>query len=579
MNHKLLFPLAILALAPLSKAAPDQEQVRESAAKAVRLMQSSMADFTPKAPCASCHHNIFPTWVLKDIQRRGVPVNEQQRKEVAIRSFSYLKDVDRAIQGTFYVDPVMENAENLAFGKEMGIEPSVTTALHTRRMASLQKADGRFATFDGRPPQSYSSFMITALAVRTMNQYLPASMAEEKDARIERARAWLATAPVVSTEDSSYRVMGLVWASASRAEIGAAADDLLSRQNADGGWAQTSSRKSDAYATGEAMYALKLAGASRQAYNRGVQFLLDTQLQDGSWLVETRLHEVAQISPPKMETGFPHGPSQITSMFGTTWAVYALSLALPEQPHAELQLAEVHATAEPWVEIAAFGTLEQLSGVDTAAHTKLGSTPLMVAANDVSKTVALLARGADIAAKAKSGHTALSVSATYGGAAPVMRQLVAAGASAKPEKGVEYNSNPLVFVDFADDAEAAAILLDAGASMHQPMMLQGLVQMTPLTGAVQMNATAVLKEYLKRGADPNTVEEVPLLSRAVIANRPEAAKILIEAGADPDAVDRYGWTPLQHVQGVEHDVDQMSALIREASEARRTKVSGGGAAQ
>lgn len=579
MKHKLLFPLAILALAPLSKAAPDQESVRESAAKAVRLMQSSMADFTPKAPCASCHHNIFPVWVLKEIQKYGVPVDEQQRKEVAVRSFSYLKDADRAIQGTFYVDPVMENAENLAFGSEMGIQPSVTTALHTRRMASLQKADGRFATFDARPPQSYSSFMITALAVRTMNQYLPASLAEEKDARVEKARKWLASAPVASTEDSSYRVMGLVWAGASRPEIENAASELLSRQNADGGWSQTPARKSDAYATGEAMYALKLAAASAASYDRGVRFLLDTQLQDGSWLVETRLHEVAQISPPKMETGFPHGASQITSMFGTTWAVYALSLALPEQAVAAPKFPEVHAAAESWVEIAAFGTLAQLNGVDPAAHTKLGSTPLMVVTNDVSKTVSLLARGADVAAKAKSGHTALSVSATYGAAASVMRQLVAAGASAKPEKGVEYNSNPLVFVDFADDAEAAAILLDAGASMHQPMMLQGLVRMTPLTGAVQMNATAVLKEYLNRGADPNTVEEVSLLSRAVIANRPEVAKMLIEAGADPDVVDRYGWTPLQHVQGVEHDVDQMSALIRGASEAKAIKTSGGGAAQ
>src|SRR5262249_6711884 len=156
------------------------------------------------------------------------------------------------------VDPVMENAENLAFGPEMGIRPSVTTAFHTRRMASLQKTDGRFATFDSRPPQSYSSFMITALAVRTMNHYLPASMAEEKDARVEKARAWLASAPVESTEDASYRVMGLVWAGASRAEIAAAASELLSRQNGDGGWAQTPVRKSDAYATGEAMYALKL---------------------------------------------------------------------------------------------------------------------------------------------------------------------------------------------------------------------------------------------------------------------------------------------------------------------------------
>jgi ankyrin repeat protein len=368
-----------------------------------------------------------------------------------------------------------------------------------------------------------------------------------------------------------------VWAEAPRRQIESAVSDLLSRQNADGGWAQLPVRKSDAYATGEALYALKQSNNAPQTYDRGVRFLIDTQLQDGSWLVETRLHEVAHISPPKMETGFPHGPNQIMSMYGTTWAVAALSLALPEQTYSAPEFPEIHATAESWVDIAAFGTLDELKGVDPASHTALGSTPLMVVVNDAAKTAALIERGADVTAKAKSGQTALAVSATLGGAATVMRLLVAAGASAVPQRGVEFNSNPLVYVGFSDDPEAAAILLDAGASMHQPMVLQGLVRTTPLTAAVQTNAARVLREYLKRGADPNTVEEVPLLTRAVIANRSELAKILIEAGADPDVVDQYGWTPLQHVQGVEHDVDLTSSLIRSASEAKRSTISGGGA--
>ena len=200
----------------------------------------------------------------------------------------------------------------------------------------------------------------------------------------------------------------------------------------------------------------------------------------------------------------------------------------------------------------------------------------MVVANDAAKTAALIERGADVTAKANSGQTALSVSATLGGATPAMRLLVAAGASAVPQKGVEFNSNPLVYVGFSNDPEAAAILLDSGASMHQPMMLQGLVPAMPLTEAVETNAADVLKEYLKRGADPNTVDEVPLLTRAIISNRPEIAKILIQAGADPDVVDRYGWTPLRHVQGIEQDADLMSSLIRSASEAKRSKTAGGG---
>ena len=42
---------------------------------------------------------------------------------------------------------------------------------------------------------------------------------------------------------------------------------------------------SDAYATGEALVALEQAGfgLSDPAFRRGVEFLLRTQLQDGSW--------------------------------------------------------------------------------------------------------------------------------------------------------------------------------------------------------------------------------------------------------------------------------------------------------
>ena len=48
---------------------------------------------------------------------------------------------------------------------------------------------------------------------------------------------------------------------------------------------------SDAYATGEALVALRESGASQpadRAYRKGIEFLLRTQIEDGSWIVETR---------------------------------------------------------------------------------------------------------------------------------------------------------------------------------------------------------------------------------------------------------------------------------------------------
>jgi squalene cyclase len=83
--------------------------------------------------------------------------------------------------------------------------------------------------------------------------------------------------------------------------------------------------QSDAYATGEALVALSEAGmASRNpVYRRGVEFLLKTQLADGSWFVQTRSHQT-QIY---FESGFPHGRSQFISAAATNWATRALILS------------------------------------------------------------------------------------------------------------------------------------------------------------------------------------------------------------------------------------------------------------
>ena len=109
------------------------------------------------------------------------------------------------------------------------------------------------------------------------------------------------------------------------------ARELASQQRPDGGWAQTPTRQSDAYATGEALVALRRAGVdpADPAYQRGLRFLLETQLPDGTWHVETRLHEPDMVSPPYFETGFPHGADQIISCMATAWAVTALAEALP----------------------------------------------------------------------------------------------------------------------------------------------------------------------------------------------------------------------------------------------------------
>ncbi|HEY2154699.1 MAG TPA: hypothetical protein VGH33_03650 [Isosphaeraceae bacterium] len=70
-----------------------------------------------------------------------------------------------------------------------------------------------------------------------------------------------------------------------------AIDELLALQRADGGWSQTVPEwKSDAFATGQTLYVLSLAGytAERPEIKRGIDFLVATQTSDGSWPMISR---------------------------------------------------------------------------------------------------------------------------------------------------------------------------------------------------------------------------------------------------------------------------------------------------
>lgn len=129
--------------------------------------------------------------------------------------------------------------------------------------------------------------------------------------------------------DRAFQLLGLAWAGVKtdREMITKAARALIAEQQPDGGWSQLPALASDAYATGQALVALRHSGAiamTDPVYRRGISFLLKTQLADGSWYIRRR----AVPLQPYFEGGFPHGPDQWISVAGTNWATMALALAI-----------------------------------------------------------------------------------------------------------------------------------------------------------------------------------------------------------------------------------------------------------
>ena len=112
---------------------------------------------------------------------------------------------------------------------------------------------------------------------------------------------------------ASAQVSGPRWSGAPIDVIQPAARDLLAIQKDDGGWAQLETMASDAHATGEALV----------AFRKGLEFLLRTQIDDGSLVVETRAVPIQAC----FESGFSYGVNQWVSAAATGWATTALALA------------------------------------------------------------------------------------------------------------------------------------------------------------------------------------------------------------------------------------------------------------
>jgi squalene cyclase len=108
--------------------------------------------------------------------------------------------------------------------------------------------------------------------------------------------------------------------------VRATVDELLKLQQPDGGWRQNAEMASDAFATGQALYALALAGqsADRPEVQRGIRFLVDTQKPDGSWPMTSR-------STPDGSPGSAKLLTPITCSAGS-WATLGLARLVPKRP-------------------------------------------------------------------------------------------------------------------------------------------------------------------------------------------------------------------------------------------------------
>jgi squalene cyclase len=318
-----------LLLAPITavRAQPEPIAIRAAAMRSLKLLESSAAKYTEHRQCFSCHHQALPTLAFTTAKARGFDIDEKAL----------------AHQLKFTVDFLTKNRANYLKGKGQGGQADTagyalfalhaggwnadeTTAAVVEYLLRRDTERGYWQVTSQRPPTEASSFTTTYLALAGLKHFGVDEKKQDIEARFEKTRDWLLKTKPKDTEDRVFRLRALKLSGTDDQAIKTAADELVKAQRNDGGWSQIDTLDSDAYATGTVLTALHQVGGMKtndKVYGRGVQFLLDTQKDDGSWFIRSRSKPFQLY----FESGFPHTKDQWISCAGTSWATVALTLA------------------------------------------------------------------------------------------------------------------------------------------------------------------------------------------------------------------------------------------------------------
>jgi ankyrin repeat protein len=316
----------------------DDSTVIAAAEKALAALQataaSSRAAFlrhVSKQDCISCHQQYLPMAAVGHARNRSIRFDQEADRElidVVVNTKSRYENRELIAQTIFHPDDAHGFGYELLGLAAEAVLPSAVTDGVVHHLVTIQALDGRWITGISRPPIESSDVTATALAIRALKSYGWQGRKEEFAASIEHARRWLRTVKPQRNEEASFQLLGLHWAGEPAETMPALIESLRDQQRKDGGWAQFSTLESDAYATGEALYALAQFlkdPMSDPAWRRGLRFLLETQEEDGTWHVARR----AFPFQPTMKSGFPHHRDSWISAAATSWAVLALTYAAP----------------------------------------------------------------------------------------------------------------------------------------------------------------------------------------------------------------------------------------------------------
>lgn len=318
------YVLAILALAILAvdaRAGDPDSDVKAAINRGLSFLAKDSTDWRKSKKCFECHHAPFTIWALNEGKKHGYVVDEDVLTETTSWVLGedslarLLKEPPDQKEIVFNEAPLF-----LALGVEAGETRDTQDGLKKllTSVVNDQQTDGSWKRVNESRPILSSPDTLTTLAILALTAPGAPDLGPEGKAAQERALQWLSTAkPDDELQPTVLRL--ILWRRLGRPE----ADwkplerQLRDLQREDGGWGQTPLANSDAYATGQALYALAEAGVAKDdaIVRRAQTFLQKSQREDGSWEMSSR----AIMANGKVATKFE--PITHTA---SAWAVMGL---------------------------------------------------------------------------------------------------------------------------------------------------------------------------------------------------------------------------------------------------------------
>ncbi len=296
--------IAPLVLAFLLVQAPEPDPVRRAAERSLPFIEKGGLDWMREKKCASCHHVTFMVWSHREALDRGLDVDARKLEEWTKWALDFSlgsknKEGKRNGGGLDTMAQVIlsrpAKADVAPYGELADLIRS------ERKQEGHWEAGGQLPS--QRRPKEESHEVSSMWVLHSLR-----SLGREEER--PEALAWLERRkPGRSVESVALRLL--------TAPSEPLLQELLARQNEDGGWGWLRGELSDALATGQVLYVLNFAdGADAAAAARRAQdFLVRTQLEDGSWKVPS--------TKPKSKD------ASISTYWGTAWAAIGLLRTLP----------------------------------------------------------------------------------------------------------------------------------------------------------------------------------------------------------------------------------------------------------